>query len=151
MSRIGGKDTKPEIRTRKILHRMGYRFRKNVKSMPGSPDIVMAGYKTVIFVHGCFWHQHPDCIEAYKVKHHDDEKKRKWWKEKLDDNVARDRRQIKTLKKAGWNVGIIWECQTKKLEKLPAILQRIINKSGGYQGRYRRRVELHLDKNKENS
>ena len=133
MSRIGGKNTKPELIVRSVLHKMGYRFRLHRKDLPGNPDIVLPRYNTIIFVHGCFWHQHPGCKLAYEVKHKSDNAKRKWWREKLEGNVARDKRNIKALKQLGMNVGIVWECQTHDRRKLALKLQKIIHKSKAYQ------------------
>lgn len=105
MSGIRGKDTKPEMIVRKALHRAGYRYRLHVKDLPGKPDIVLPKHKTVIFVHGCFWHHH-DC------------KKFKWpktrpefWREKIQGNVKRDRNAVSDLNKLGWRVFVVWECE----------------------------------------
>lgn len=117
MSRIKSADTKPELVVRSLLHRMGYRFRLNGKIskkiqpkglLPGKPDLVLAGHKTVIFVHGCFWHRHKGCKDATMPK-----TRTEWWKKKLDGNVTRDKRNISDLRKMGWKVIIIWECETK--------------------------------------
>lgn len=112
MSRIRSVDTKPEILLRSLLHRMGFRFRIHRRDLPGRPDIVLPKYRTVILVHGCFWHQHPGCIEAKYPKTNTE-----YWKAKLDGNVARDRRNQHALRKEGWRVLRYWECQ---LEKDPA-------------------------------
>lgn len=107
MSRIKGKDTKPEIAVRKILHQMGYRFRIHRIDLPGKPDIVLPKFKTIIFVHGCFWHRHPMCKYAYTPKTRVD-----FWNVKFAENVKRDKMNRAELKKLGWRVGIIWECET---------------------------------------
>jgi DNA mismatch endonuclease, patch repair protein len=133
MSRIKGKDTEIEKVTRSVLHRMGKRFRKNKKGLAGKPDIVMTGYKTVIFVHGCYWHRHKGCKDTTSPKTNV-----KKWSEKFEGNVKRDKRNIKTLEKDGWNVGIIWGCQTKNRENLEKRLQKIIDESGGYIGKYKK-------------
>ena len=120
MSRIKGKDTKPEIIVRSMLHRMGYRFRLHRKDLPGKPDIVLPKYNTVIFVHGCFWHRHEGCKFAYKPKSRID-----FWNSKFDETVARDKLNRKQLEANGWNVEIIWECETKDTNRL----RNIINKT----------------------
>ncbi len=107
MSRIRGKDTKPELRVRSQLHRMGYRFRLHRKDLPGRPDIVLPKYDTVIFVHGCFWHRHKGCRFAYTPK-----TRPEFWKKKFGGNIRRDRTNINLLRKQGWKVLIIWECET---------------------------------------
>ena len=108
MSRIRSKDTNPEKIVRSLLHRMGYRFRLNVKSLPGKPDIVLPKYKTVIFVHGCFWHRHPKCKYAYTPK-----SRIEFWGKKFSDNVERFKIIKKELKHLKWNVLVIWECEIK--------------------------------------
>lgn len=108
MSCIRSKDTKPEKIVRSLLHRMGYRFRLHVKNLPGKPDIVLPKYKTVIFVHGCFWHRHPKCKLAYTPK-----SRIEFWVNKFSDNVARFKIVKKELKYLKWNVLVIWECETK--------------------------------------
>lgn len=108
MSRIRGKDTKPEIIVRSLLHKIGYRFRLHRKDLPGKPDIVLPKYKTVIFVHGCFWHRHRGCRFAYTPK-----SRKKFWKKKFEQNIERDKQVKKELRKAGWNVLIVWECEIR--------------------------------------
>lgn len=109
MSRIRSKDTSPEKKVRSLLHQMGYRFRLHVKSLPGQPDIVLPKYKKVIFVHGCFWHLHKGCRDGTipKTGH-------KSWKEKLERNIKRDKLHVKNLKKLGWKVLVLWECEIEK-------------------------------------
>jgi len=109
MSRIRSKDTKPEKIVRSLLHRMGYRFRLHVKDLPGKPDIVLPKYKTVIFVHGCFWHRHPKCKYAYTPK-----SRIKFWDKKFSDNIARFKIVKKKLEDFQWKVAIIWECEINK-------------------------------------
>ena len=113
MGRIHGKDTKPEITVRSLLHSMGYRFRLHKKDLPGKPDIVLPKYKTVVFVHGCFWHQHKDCRKATIPKTNT-----KFWKNKLEKNVMRDSQNIDKLKSKGWNVITVWECELKDIDLL---------------------------------
>lgn len=109
MSRIRGKDTKPEILVRSYLFSRGLRFRKNDKRYPGKPDIVLPKYNTVVFVHGCFWHQHEGCKYATMPKSNVD-----FWRNKFDRNKERDERNQKELEEMGWNVITVWECQLKK-------------------------------------
>ena len=121
MSRIKGKDTGPEIAVRSLLHKMGYRFRLHRKNLPGKPDIVLPKYNTVIFVHGCFWHRHQGCKYAYTPKSRVD-----FWNTKFDDTVARDKRNWEQLEAKGWNVEIIWECETKDMNRLKNIINKIL-------------------------
>ena len=109
MSRIRSKDTKPEILVRSYLFSKGLRFRKNDKRYPGSPDIVLPKYGTVVFVHGCFWHLHEGCKYAVMPKSNVD-----FWKKKLYGNRERDERNRKELEEMGWKVIVVWECQLKK-------------------------------------
>ena len=109
MSRIKGSNTKPESIVRKYLFSHGYRYRKNDKRYPGTPDIVLPKYKTVVFVNGCFWHKHDGC--RYFVW---PQNNAEFWKEKIENNVARDRRDYRLLREAGWRVIVIWECELKK-------------------------------------
>lgn len=123
MSRIHGKDTKPEEIVRKYLFSHGLRYRKNDPRLPGKPDIVFPGYKAVVFVNGCFWHKHEGCKYFVWPKSHVD-----FWKEKILSNVARDQRNYQALKDQGWTVFVIWECELKKnvAEKnLSALLQKL--------------------------
>ena len=106
MSRIRSKETQPEKKLRSILHKAGYRFRKNVKELPGTPDIVLPKYKTVIFVHGCFWHQHNNCSKAAKPKTNT-----QYWEKKLLRNTERDKKNKEELIEKGWNVLEVWECE----------------------------------------
>ena len=106
MSRIRSKNTKPEILVRSILHRAGYRFRIHVKKLPGTPDIVLPKYRTVIFVHGCFWHRHTNCNNSTMPK-----TRIEFWESKFKSTIERDRIKIEKLRLSGWNVVIIWECE----------------------------------------
>lgn len=108
MSRIRSRDTSPERIVRSLLHRMGYRFRLHRKDLPGSPDIVLPKYRTVIFVHGCFWHRHKGCSQCYMPKTRVD-----FWEHKFDATVKRDRKVVCALRRAGWRVVILWECQLR--------------------------------------
>lgn len=107
MSRIRSRDTKPELVVRSMLHRAGFRFRLNVKKLPGKPDIVLPKYKIIIFVHGCFWHQHPGCKRQLIPS-----SRKEYWEPKLKKNTERDKLHLLSLKELGWRVGVIWECDT---------------------------------------
>ncbi|WP_419555755.1 very short patch repair endonuclease [Planctellipticum variicoloris] len=121
MSRIRSGDTKPELIVRSLLHRLGYRFRLHRKDLPGSPDIVLPRYRTVVFVHGCFWHRHQACPFTYTPK-----SRTEFWQAKFDRNVARDREVTKQLKALGWRVLIVWECEMQKPDKLARRLERFL-------------------------
>jgi DNA mismatch endonuclease (patch repair protein) len=121
MSRIKGKNTAPEKIVRSILHRLGYRFSLHKTKLPGRPDVVLPKHQTIVFVHGCFWHRHKNCKDATMPK-----TRREWWQAKLDGNAARDRRNQSALRRAGWMVLTVWECETGKPEKLKARLQKFI-------------------------
>lgn len=119
MSRIKGKDTGIEVAVRKRLFSLGYRYRKNDKRLPGKPDIVFPKYKTVVFVHGCFWHMHSDCKIARIPKSNTN-----FWIEKLNNNVEKDRKNRDKLEEMGWKVITVWECEIEK--DINAVTQRII-------------------------
>jgi len=121
MSRIRSEDTKPEMIVRSMLHRAGYRFRLHVKNLPGKPDIVLPKYKTVIFVHGCFWHRHKGCKYATTPSTN-----KKFWQQKFARNTANDKKHRRELKKLGWKVIIIWGCQLRKPDKLINQLQHLL-------------------------
>lgn len=109
MSQIKGKNTKPELLVRKFLFAHGFRYRLHDKKLPGKPDIVLAKYKTVIFVHGCFWHGHKDC-KYYSIP----KTRTDWWLNKINGNIANDNKAIAALEAMGWKVLVIWECGLKK-------------------------------------
>ena len=113
MSAIKSKNTKPEIKVRKVLHSMGYRFRLHSKDLPGSPDIVLPKYKTVIFVHGCFWHRHENCKYASTPK-----TRKEFWNKKFTENKKRDSEIQEKIKILDWRSVVIWECETKNIENL---------------------------------
>lgn len=109
MSQIKGKNTKPEELVRKYLFSQGFRYRKNDKKLPGSPDIVLPKYKTVIFVNGCFWHGHEGCKYFVWPKSNEE-----FWKKKIETNVSRDKQKTKVLEELGWKVIVVWECDLKR-------------------------------------
>ena len=109
MSRIRGCNTRPETYVRSELHRRGFRFRINVKELPGKPDLLFPKYRKAVFVHGCFWHQHFNCQKSHMPKSN-----LIFWKSKLKKNVLRDRRNEKHLREKGWEPLIIWECELRK-------------------------------------
>lgn len=126
MSRIRGRDTKPEIQVRSLLHRMGYRFRVCRTDLPGKPDIVLPKHKTVVFVHGCFWHRHKGCRFAYTPK-----SRSKFWASKFEANVKRDREVSRQLRRLGWKVLIVWTCALANPEALRKSLSAI-GRSGAH-------------------
>jgi DNA mismatch endonuclease, patch repair protein len=113
MSRIKVKNTKPEVTVRSAIHRLGYRFRLHKRNLPGKPDIVLSKHRKIIFVHGCFWHQHTNCSASKRPSTNVE-----FWNEKLNSNIARDKKNRANLIDLGWQVCIIWECETEKKEKL---------------------------------
>lgn len=121
MKAVGQKHTAPEMRVRKTLHSLGYRFRVQRKDLPGRPDVVLPRHKIAIFVHGCFWHRHENCPKATTPK-----TRAEFWAQKFRDNVDRDRRQMAALLQAGWRVLVVWECETKSGEVLSSLLDGYI-------------------------
>ena len=125
MSCIKGKGTKPEEMVRKYLFSQGFRYRKNDKRLPGTPDIVLPKYKTVIFVNGCFWHGHEGCKYFVWPKNNAE-----FWKAKILQNIERDKRDFERLENAGWKVIVVWECQLKKarsFESLEGLKRKIMH------------------------
>ena len=122
MSGIGSKNTKPEIIVRSAIHRQGFRFRLHRKDLPGSPDIVLTKWNTVVLVHGCYWHRHSGCRLAYEVKSNADR-----WIRKFAANVDRDQRNYAALNERGWNVVVVWECATRSMR--PADLGKALKKA----------------------
>ncbi|WP_186024241.1 very short patch repair endonuclease [Burkholderia gladioli] len=120
MRAVKSKDTRPEMIVRRFLHAAGLRYRLHDGRLPGKPDLVFPGRRVALFVHGCFWHQHPSCPAAARPKSSSD-----YWTRKLDGNVARDARHQDELAAAGWTVLIIWECQTRNLDALRELLVRL--------------------------
>ena len=121
MSRIRGKDTKPEETVRKYLFSNGFRYRKNVASLPGKPDIVLPKYKVCIFVNGCFWHGHEGCKYFVWPKNNAE-----FWKRKITSNMARDKHSHALLEQSGWRVLTIWECELKG-SNLEPFLEKLVN------------------------
>lgn len=113
MSRIKGRDTWPEKKVRSILHKMGYRYQLHRKDLPGKPDITLVKYKTVIFIHGCFWHRHQGCKYCYTPKSN-----KEFWLDKFNKNIERDKKNTHALEQMGWQVLIIWECETRNDDNL---------------------------------
>lgn len=121
MARVKGRNTKPEMFLRSLLHQMGYRFRLHRADLPGSPDIVLPRYKTAIFVHGCFWHRHQDCKKATTPKENFE-----FWQTKFSQNVERDLRKQAQLEQLRWHVVVIWECEIalKRMAELETKLRQ---------------------------
>ena len=126
MSKISGKETKPEILIRKYLFSQGFRYRKNVKDLPGKPDIVLPKYKAVIFVNGCFWHGHENCKKSALPTTNTE-----FWKEKISSNIIRDKKTYAELSDMGYKVLVIWQCElnAKKREITLSELTREIKSS----------------------
>ena len=121
MSRVGGRETKLEILVRKYLHLKGFRFRKNDKRYPGTPDLVLPKYNTIIFVHGCFWHRHPGYSRASTPASRQD-----YWLPKFQRTIDRDRMNQEKLRNRGWNVLIVWECELKNNNEFNAKWRQFI-------------------------
>lgn len=128
MSHIRSKDSKPEQIVRKYLFSKGFRYRKNVKSLPGCPDIVMRKYKTVVFVNGCFWHKH-DCGRFVWPSSNEE-----YWHKKINGNIERDQKNYEQLQSMGWKVIVVWECELKKKvaeQRLIRLCEEIIGGENG--------------------
>lgn len=121
MSHVRSKDTKPEKQVRSLLHQLGFRFRLQRRDLPGTPDIVLPKYKTVLFVHGCFWHRHPGCKHATSPKSNMD-----YWQKKFERNQRRDIAVQKELAALGWKTIVVWECELKDAAKLAQELPSMI-------------------------
>lgn len=113
MSRISGKDTKPELQVRSLLHGMGYRFRLWRKDLPGNPDIILPRHKKLIFVHGCFWHGHEGCPRSKRPNTNVE-----FWNKKIDGNMKRDKHNIRKLEDSGWMTLTLWTCEIKNQQVL---------------------------------
>ena len=121
MSRIRAANTKPELIVRSLLHKMGFRYRLHVRSLPGCPDIVLPRWKSVVFVHGCFWHRHRGCKLAYTPK-----SRKTFWLSKLEGNASRDKKTLAALKDQGWKPLVVWECELRDQDRLTRRLLREI-------------------------
>ncbi|NTE80181.1 DNA mismatch endonuclease Vsr [Agrobacterium tumefaciens] len=127
MSRVRSKDTKPEMIVRRLLHAMGYRYRLHGKNLPGKPDLVFAGRKKVVFVHGCYWHGH-DCRRGARVPARHQE----YWIAKVARNKERDARNASSLEQAGWDVLTLWECELKDRDAMAAKLTKFLGGPSGF-------------------
>lgn len=125
MSRVKSTGTKPELRVRSLLHRLGYRFRLHSKKLPGTPDIVLKKYRTVIYVNGCFWHGHENCKKSRLPKTN-----LEFWRQKVDKNKQRDKKNQRLTKIQGWIPLIVWECELSNMEKLTKRLIKKLAESG---------------------
>lgn len=123
MQRIRSANTKPEITVRSLLHRLGFRFRLHRKDLPGKPDIVLPKYKTVVLVHGCFWHRHPGCKCATTPGTRKD-----FWKRKFEDNILRDKLVREKLQELDWNIVVVWQCELSNLDVVAHRLENEIYK-----------------------
>jgi len=121
MRRIRSRDTFPEMVVRRLAHNMGFRFRLHVAKLPGKPDLVFARLSRIIEVRGCFWHQHPGCIDSHIPK-----SRISYWKPKLSRNQERDKENLRNLAKLGWKVLVIWECEVRNLQRLSSRLERFL-------------------------
>jgi DNA mismatch endonuclease (patch repair protein) len=121
MGRIKGKDTQPELKVRRLLHRMGFRFRLHRRDLPGAPDIVLPSRKKALFVHGCFWHQHEGCRLAYQPKSNQD-----FWQRKFARNIERDKVVAEELVQMGWDVQVIWQCETLSEQRLASRINAVL-------------------------
>ena len=113
MARIRGKDTRPELAVRRMIHALGYRFRLHRRDLPGSPDLVFPRLRKTILVHGCFWHRHPDCRFSTTPRSNVE-----FWTRKFQGNQERDRRTLSMLAEMGWNPMVVWECETRDMDSL---------------------------------
>lgn len=123
MSRVRGRDTRPEKLVRSTVHRLGYRFRIGPGEIPGRPDLVLPRHQKAIFVHGCFWHQHEGCVRASRPKSRKD-----FWNRKLDRNIERDIEVGRDLSRAGWFTLVVWECETKDPKSLELRLSKFLRR-----------------------
>jgi DNA mismatch endonuclease (patch repair protein) len=131
MRRVASKDTTPERVVRSLAHQLGYRFRLHRDDLPGTPDLVFPRLRAVVFVHGCFWHQH-SCPRGNRRP----ATNREYWNAKLERNVRRDRRNIRRLRRTGWRVLVVWECETRRPERVEQRLRRFLERAAaGDEGR----------------
>ncbi len=125
MSRVRSKNSAAEMRLRRLIHGMGFRYRLHVRSLPGTPDLVFPSRRAVIFMHGCFWHRHDNCHLARLPKSRMD-----FWGQKLEANKQRDRKNEELLRKLGWRVLVVWECQMKDIDTVSAIVKEFLTSQG---------------------
>lgn len=130
MAKVRGKNTKPELVVRRVLHAMGLRFRLHRRNLPGCPDIVLPRHQLVIFVHGCFWHRHEGCRLASMPK-----TRRSFWESKFEVNIQRDRRNAEALRDIGWRVGTVWECETRRSDFSKKLSEIVMNRAEVIEGR----------------
>ncbi len=123
MSRVRSRNSKPEMRVRSLVHRLGFRYRLHNKMLPGKPDIVLTRHKKVILIHGCYWHQHGVCRPLAIPENNPD-----FWRKKFAENLERDRRNLEELAELGWQVLVVWECETKDAEGLEAKIRGFLDK-----------------------
>jgi DNA mismatch endonuclease Vsr len=122
MRRVRSTDTKPEMQVRSIAHRLGYRFRLHRADLPGKPDLTFPGLRKIVFVHGCFWHRHKRCKEATMPA-----SRRDYWETKLERNATRDKESCAALRRLGWRVLVVWECQLKNPARVESRLKRFLD------------------------
>jgi DNA mismatch endonuclease, patch repair protein len=122
MKSVRGRDTRPELAVRSLVHRLGYRFRLRAPKLPGRPDLIFASRRRVIFVHGCFWHSHEGCKNARAPSSRQD-----YWLPKLEANRQRDARVIRELREAGWDALTVWECELKDRDGLELKIKRFLD------------------------
>ena len=118
MRSVKSENTKPEVIVRQMLHALGYRFRLHRSDLPGKPDIVLPRHRKVIFVHGCFWHQHPNCKDAERPQSNTN-----YWNRKFDRNVQRDQEHMSALRESSWSVLVVWTCETRNKDQLLQMLE----------------------------
>jgi DNA mismatch endonuclease, patch repair protein len=126
MARVPSHGTRPEMAVRRAAHQLGFRYRLHRRDLPGTPDLVFTRFRTVVFVHGCFWHRHSGCRRATTPK-----TRRDFWQAKFDANVDRDRRTVVALEAAGWTVAVVWECEALEEQPLKRRLKNLLNGSPG--------------------
>jgi DNA mismatch endonuclease (patch repair protein) len=124
MALIRSRDTKPELFVRRIIHGLGYRYRLHAKDLPGRPDLVFKSRRKVVFVHGCFWHLHRNCPACRPPK-----SRRDYWKPKLERNAARDKEVVRQLRRLGWRLMVIWECELDRTERLTQKITKFLRNS----------------------
>ena len=122
MSRVRGKNTKIEQTVRSFLHKNGFRFRKYSKSLPGSPDVILPKYSAVVFIHGCFWHGHTNCIKSHLPS-----TRIEFWRDKMNSNRERDQRKYNQLFNNGWRIAVVWQCSLKNKSSTLDTIDRLVN------------------------